>query len=143
MGLTFFQDNVRLQFQFEQSTLDPGIKYSGYGFAFKLLANVGNIPFNYFFGPDWDFFSMSFAIGANFSYFTCNGAEFAFTQEGRFVTAIIGQWEFAKFSIPGWKLFKSFGFYTECQLWILSTDLITEDTLVCKFPSFGLRVNVF
>ena len=36
----------------------------------KLLANIATLPFGYLLGPSWDFFSMSLAVGANFSYFT-------------------------------------------------------------------------
>ena len=76
-GLTFFDDNVKLQVQFGQFTqaqreifdLTPA-RYGGNIFGIKILANLGYVPFSYFFGPDLNWLSANFAIGANFSYFS-------------------------------------------------------------------------
>ncbi|MCA1755614.1 MAG: neuraminidase, partial [Spirochaeta sp.] len=66
IGLSFFDDNVRIQAQ--AGAAPPG-RFTGNVLGGKLLANVVTFPFNYYFGPDWSFFSMALALGANFSYF--------------------------------------------------------------------------
>lgn len=145
LGLTFFDDNVKLQAQFGQFTeemwswfSDNAIRYGGDVFGLKLLANVYFLPFASFGGPDWEWLSASVAIGANFSYFIE-------TQSGSptMMSAMIMQLEFPKVKI---KRFKTFAFYTELQLWFTPTDV---DTSVVSVPTTifhvtgGLRFNIF
>ena len=87
-------------------------RFGGYVLGARLLANLAYLPFSYWFGPDWDFFSMSFAIGASFTYFSQrmrSGILFS-PPDGKYMvlSGVVGQWEFAKFDF-GWPLLKSFG----------------------------------
>ena len=80
IGLSFFDDNVKLQFhygQFTQSQFDwfyktqdrslRQIRYGGHVGSIKLLANVFELPFGYYFGPDWQWLYLNVAVGAQFS----------------------------------------------------------------------------
>jgi hypothetical protein len=148
LGLTFFDDNVKLQVQFGQFTeemwswfSDNDIRYGGDVLGLKLLANVYALPFASFGGPDWSWLSASVAIGANFSYFMK-------TQSGSptVMSAMIMQLEFPRVTLPKAKQFRTFSFYTELQLWFTPTDV---DTTVISVPTIifhatgGLRFNIF
>ncbi|MDR0410874.1 MAG: hypothetical protein LBH75_02740 [Treponema sp.] len=145
LGLTFFDDNVKLQVQFGQFSdemwswfSDNEMRYGGDVFGLKLLANVYSLPFASFGGYDWEWLSVSVAIGANFSYFIK-------TQSGSptVMSAMIMQLEFPKVKL---KQFRAFAFYTELQLWFTPTDV---DTSVVSVPTTvfhvtgGLRFNIF
>jgi hypothetical protein len=157
LGLTFFDDNVKLQGQFGQMTqsqyemlcnwggheITP-FRYGGNVVGAKLLANIAYIPFRFFFGPDWDWLSANFTLGANFS-------RFSETQSGKaqFLSAVVGQLEFPRVTIPKQKMFRTFSFYTEFQLWFIPTDVEVPETATEEIPSIvpqvsaGLRINVF
>ena len=158
LGLTFFDDNVKLQFQYGQMMqnqynfmvhmLDPNagdlsLRYGGHVAGLKLLANIAAIPFSYFFGPDLAWLNAAFTIGANFSMFTQ-------TQSGKpqILSAILGQIEFPKVTFKNRTMFSTFSFYTEVQVWFIPTDVASmSETVTIKsiIPqlSFGLRFNVF
>ncbi|MDR1239911.1 MAG: Ig-like domain repeat protein [Treponema sp.] len=122
LGLTFFENNVKLQFQAGQA--EPGVRYTGWVFGIKLLANVAHLPFEYFWGPDWAFFSMSFALGADFSIFTMEPDK---GDKEVYMGAILGQWEFIRIDFshvfPKWKYFKTIALYAEPSLWFASSDI--------------------
>ena len=126
MGLTFFEDNVKLQAQFGQA---PAGRFSGTLLGGKLLANVARVPASYFFGPDLDFLSASLALGANFSYFT---------EQDLVIGGIVGQLEFPIVTNEAWRALNSYSLYTEGQLWFISSDI--EGGTEAKL-SFGLRVQ--
>ena len=130
VGLSFFDDNVRLQVH--AGVAPPG-RFTGNVLGGKLLANVVALPFNYFFGPDWSFFSMALALGANFSYFTMD------EDDGLVLSAILAQWEFARFQVETWSFMNQFSLYAEPSLWFISSDV--EAGTVFKL-SLGLRVNI-
>lgn len=136
-GLTFFDDNVKLQLQLGTA---PVGRFSGLVIGAKLLANVAVLPYGYFFGANWDFLSSSIAVGANFSYFTMSEDSIAFTSDGLVLGSIIGQLVLARVQVPGWKLFNSFSLYTEAQLWFISSDIAAGT--VTRI-AFGLRTEVF
>jgi hypothetical protein len=146
LGLSFFKDNVKFQVQVGQApeedpfTGETG-RFIGTVAGFKLLANIFYLPFDYFFGPDWSFFSMSFALGANFSYFTMD------PDNGRdplVMGAVLGQWEFAKVNMsylfPRWKYFKTFSLYLEPVFWFASSDVQAE---AIPRITLGFRANIF
>ncbi len=155
-GLTFFDDNVKLQGQFGQFTQEQrnwvsGVlglaqteaRYGGNIFGFKLLANVSTIPFAYFFGHDWDWLSASFALGANFSYFSETNSG-----QGQTLSAVLGQLEFPRVQLPNRKMFSTFSGYTEFAGWFIPTDVQAgsgSDGPARFVPQFsiGIRVNVF
>ncbi|MCK5007924.1 MAG: hypothetical protein KAR73_11085, partial [Spirochaetales bacterium] len=136
LGLTFFDDNVKLQLQVGMS---PTGRFTGLVIGAKLLANIAVVPFSYFFGPSWDFFSVALAIGANFSYFTMSEDSIAFTDEGLILAAVVTQLEFARFEIPDWRFFNTYSLYSELQLWFISSDV--EAGLAARI-SFGFRMGL-
>jgi hypothetical protein len=154
LGLTFFDDNVKLQFQFGQMTQQQWeylletsgrdyeeMRYGGNVFGAKLLANIAYIPFRYFFGPNWEWLSATIAVGANFS-------QFSLTQSGKpqILSAVLGQVEFPRITIPKQKMFRTYSFYTEVQLWFIPTDVesgtVDIESIVPQI-SGGIRVNLF
>ena len=151
-GLSFFDDNVKLQFQYGQMTDEQyallcsffgrengGMRYGGNIYGLKLLANVFLLPFKQFFGPSWEWLNMSLAIGADFSVFTQ-------TQAGKsqVLSAMIVQLEFPRIQIPDAKVFGTFSFYSEYQLWFIPSDIIDETVkaVVNQF-AFGFRLYLF
>ncbi len=136
LGLTFFDDNVKLQVQVG---LAPPGRFNGLVLGAKLLANIATLPFGYLFGPSWDFFSMSLAVGANFSYFTMSEGSVAFTDAGLVLAGMVAQLEFARFKIPGWRMASTYGLYAEYQLWFISSDV---EAGTASRLSFGLRIGL-
>lgn len=136
LGLTFFDDNVKLQVQLGMS---PSGRFSGFVIGAKLLANIATLPFGYVFGPSWDFFSMALAIGANFSYFTMSENSITFSDAGLVLAGVVGQLEFARFHIPTWRVLSDWSLYTEYQLWFISSDV--QAGVVSKL-SFGMRIGL-
>lgn len=155
-GLTFFDDNVKLQFQWGQYTqaqrdavsnlfkLDPtALRYGGNVFGIKLLANITSIPFSYFFGHDFDWLSAGIAVGANFSLFTE-------TNSGtpQILSAAVVQLEFPRVKFTGTKAFSQISAYTEGSVWFIPTDIqsTNADNAPAKILpqiSIGIRANVF
>lgn len=154
MGLTFFDDNVKLQAQFGQFTqeqrdavskifnLKPTpMRYGGdHVLGLKILANVSSIPFAYFMGRDWEWLYASIAVGAQFSWFdqTASGK----TQT---LSALLLQVEFPKVKFKKAKAFSSFAFYTEPSLWFIPTDVSSQSDIKSLVPqiAFGFRTNIF
>ncbi len=166
LGLSFFDDNVKLQFALGQGfdarpTWDNifGIltddtppadisRFGGYVLGLKLLANIAYLPFGYYFGPDWDFFSMSFTMGANFTYFSMQKdlANLFNPPEGRYIilSSILGQWEFAKITFKDWVVLKSYALYVEGSLIFIPSEASTSiEELVRPNIAFGVRIGLF
>ena len=163
MGLSFFGDNVKLQVSYGQMTqnqyeslggVEP-VRYGGHVLGIKILANVYTLPFAAFGGPDWEWLSASFALGANFSLF--NLAEQAnpkfentwYTQSKKrtWMTAMIAQIEFPKVTVPtARKYLKTFSMFTEGQLWFVPTDVdasANKIKTVIPHVVVGLRMYIF
>jgi hypothetical protein len=149
VGLTFFDDNVKLQGQFGQLTQSQyemmtgsseELRYGGDVIGGKLIANIGYIPFRYFFGPDWAWLSATFGVGANFSYFSDTQSG-----KGQMLSAVLGQIEFPRVTIPKQKYLSTISFYTEGQVWFIPTDVESSEDIDSIVPqiSCGLRVNIF
>ncbi len=148
LGLTFFDDNVKVQAQFGQFTeaqrsvfTPEPMRYGGNVAGFKLLANIAYVPLDYFFGPDFSWLSATGAIGANFSMFSE-------TQSGtpQILSAVLAQLEFPRVTIPKRETFRTFSAYTELQLWFIPTDVsATEVSIDSVVPHVtgGIRLNVF
>ena len=152
-GLTFFDDNVRLQVQWGQFTQDQRnavsglfnipnteMRYGGNVFGLKLLANIFTLPFSYFFGRDWEWLYASFALGANFSLFTETNSG-----KPQFLSALLGQIEFPRIHLNNLKMFSTFSFYTEGSLWFIPTDVSSDVEIQSIVPQIGvgIRVNIF
>lgn len=150
VGLTFFNDVVKVQFQWGQFTqaqrdiFSMGtLRYGGDNvMGIKILANVANIPFSFFFGRDFEWLSANVAVGANFTRFneTQSG-------EAQILSALLAQLEFPKITFPKMKMFSTFSLYTEFSLWFIPTDVTSSGTVDIKnlVPqiSEGIRVNLF
>ena len=153
-GLTFFDDNVKLQGQWGQFTqkqrdavstmLNQGSTAMRYGgdhvLGLKILANITSIPFSFFLGRDWEWLYATFAVGAQFSWFdqTASGK----TQT---LSALLLQIEFPKVKIKNAKAFSTFAFYTEGSLWFIPTDVASTINIQSLIPQIavGFRTNVF
>ena len=152
VGLSFFDDNVKLQLHYGQFTQDQfdffykvrnlplqQIRYGGHVGSLKLLANVFELPFGYYFGPDWQWLYLNVALGAQFSLFSE-------TQSGKpqVLPAGLIQIEFPRVKLAKRKYFSSFSFFTEGQLWFISTD-VEGSSIRSVMPHLcgGVRVNVF
>ena len=153
LGLTAFDDVVKLQFSFGQFTqqqrdavssllnLDlTALRYGGNVLSFKILANITSIPFSYFFGHDFDWLYAAIAVGADFSYFmeTASG-------KPQILSSLLAQLEFPKVQLQNVKMFSSFSLYTEASLWFIPTDVTSQVKIKNLVPQFavGLRTNVF
>jgi hypothetical protein len=148
MGLSFFDDNVKIQVsygqlaqtQYEAFGAGP-IRYGGDTLGLKLLANVYALPFRSLLGPDWAWLSASAALGANFSLFSV-----AQSGSPTWLSALLGQIEFPRVTIPRRNFLRTFAFYSEFQLWFVPTDVNAQELgLKTVLPRFtvGLRANVF
>ena len=154
LGISLFKDNVRLQAQFGLTPADgatpllgmiEGGRYTGYAIGMKLLANVFYMPFDYLFGPDWAFYSMNIAVGANFSYFSMHEWEGSLPRDPLVMSAVIAQWDVAnidmQFFYPNWKYFRRFALYLQPEVWFASSD-VQVDTTIFRM-TIGFRLNFF
>ena len=146
-GLSFFDDNVRLQAQFGQFTQEQrnifsatNSRYGGNVVGGKILANVAYIPFMYFFGRDYEWLSANVTVGANFSRFSQTGSG-----KPQILSAVLAQLEFPRVTFQKQKMFRTIAVYTEGQLWFIPTDVSSDEEIKNLVPqiSIGLRVNVF
>jgi hypothetical protein len=143
LGLVFFENNVKLQFQFG---ITPEARFEGQVFGLKMLANLLYLPLDYYFGPDWTPFSTSLAIGANFSYFSMRPPD-----QARILGALLFQWEIIRVTLiqddPNLEVkfrpFKYFSFYVEPNLWFASTDVNNPDieSMILR-ASLGFRLGI-
>jgi len=154
LGLSFFDDNVKLQFNYGQMTQrqfemlggEGDVRYGGHVIGLKILANVYHLPFNRFLGPDWSWLSASLAIGANFSLFDVGRQ--GLTQSGNptWLSALVAQLQFPRVSLSDRTNFRTFSLFTEGQLWFVPTDMdaaqLGIETII---PSviMGVRMYIF
>jgi hypothetical protein len=137
LGLTFFNDNVKLQANYgRMPELWGGEEQRFFGdvLSAKLIANVLFLPFSSFLGPDWDFLSASLGVGAQFNYFTMPGS----TPQG--ISAVIGQVEFPKVTLRSLSFMKKYSFYFEEQLWFISSESQPEFR---PASTLGVRIGIF
>jgi hypothetical protein len=137
VGLSFFDDVVKIQAQIGMAP--PG-RFNGLVVGGKLLASIIDLPFSYFFGYDWDFFSMSVAVGANFNYFTMSEDRISFTDKGVVLGSVLTQFEFAKFELKDLKMLNTYSLYAEAALWFISSDIQAG---VVPTYSIGTRIGIF
>jgi hypothetical protein len=141
LGLTFFDDNVKVQFNVSQAP--PG-RYSGWAFGGKLLANIYSKNAGGWFGPDWAFWRTSVALGAHFSYFLMEEEE-----SPLWMGEFLGQWEVMKadmgYFFPGWKYFKSLSFFMEGGVWFAPSDVVYDPNAwrTLFVIGFGARASLF
>jgi hypothetical protein len=164
-GLSFFDDNVKIQLQYGFLTRDlyqqlggeGDVRYGGDVLGLKLLASVYALQFGPILGPDWEWLSLSVALGANFSYFDVThklqgedsrGDPVYYTQSGSatWLSALLLQVEFPKVTLPDRKNFRTFSFFTEAELWFVPTDVdASANNIPVILPKFitGLRIYIF
>ena len=152
LGLSFFDQNVKLQLHYGQFTQGQRnvvlkeradlVRYGGHIVSMKILANVFSYGFGYHF-PDAAPLYMAAALGAQFSLFTE-------TQSGRpqVLSSLLMQLEFPRIKLPKGKYFRSFSFFTEGQLWFVPTDVSSKNARsaiqsVVPHLACGIRVDVF
>ena len=143
LGLTFFDDNVKVQAVAAQA---PSGRYSGWAFGGKILANIVNQNYSRWFGYDWEFARTSLVVGAQFLYFMMEGEE-----SPVIMSELLGQWEIIKadmsYLFPKWKYFKSLSIYVEPGLWFAPSDVsadIDKNAWRTKFTiGFGGRISLF
>jgi hypothetical protein len=141
LGLTFFDDNVKVQINASNA---PSSRFSGWAFGGKVLANIWNKNIADWFGLDWEFWRTSFVLGAHFSYFLMEEGE-----NPLWMGEFLAQWEIIKadmsFFFPKWKYFKSLSFYMEPGLWFAPSDVTYDpNAWRMKFTiAFGFRINLF
>lgn len=150
VGLTFFDDNVKLQFQWGQFTdsqrkmfTDTDKRYGGENvMGIKILANIVELPFAYMFGRDWEWLSATLAVGANFSYFDESASG-----KGQILSAFLAQLEFPRITFKKAKAFSRLALYTEFSLWFIPTDVESGGSVEIKnlVPQWseGIRINIF
>jgi len=149
LGLSFFDDNVKIQGQYGMMTQEfyealggtGKIRYGGNVIGFKIIANIYALPFGSFAGPDFDWLHASFSFGANFSYF-----EIAQSGSSTWMSAVLAQMEFPKAKIPKKEYLRTFALFTEFQLWFVPTDVdASKNDIPVVIPHVitGLRIYVF
>lgn len=155
LGLSFFDNKVKVQFHYGQFTqkqfeiftrTTEKMRYGGNIFAFKLLASVFDLPVGRYAGPDWDWLHFTAALGANFSVFTQ-------TQSGKpqLLSALVMQLGLPRVELPKKKVkyFGSYEFFMEGSLWFIPTDVNSTSKgkksiqSVVPHLSCGFRVDVF
>jgi hypothetical protein len=154
LGLSFFDDNVKIQGQYGFLTQDlyealggiGPVRYGGHVVAVKLLASIYSIPFAAVWGPDFEWLFASFALGANFSLFDV--MEEGYTQSGTstWMSALLLQIEFPKVTIPKRQKLRTFSLFTEGQLWFVPTDVDAKKMgikTVIPHVIMGLRLYIF
>ena len=141
VGFSFSNEAVKLQAQIGQAP--PDSRFSGTIAGIKLIATVANIPFQYFFGPDWDWLSQTVALGADFSLFSNTTTFLDFSGKEApsvFLGSLLVQWELAKITLRNQTFFRTYSWYGELTTWFISSEV--QATVVPSF-STGLRVGIW
>lgn len=119
VGLTFFDDNVKIQFTAGETR--PGsdtARIKGLYYGGKLIANLYTMEFGALLGPDWDFFSMSLGVGASFTQKTITIGD---QEERMWFSSIISQLELAKIKLDS-DVISSISLYCEFEATLLSAE---------------------
>ena len=153
LGLSFFDDNVKIQLNYgfltpalAKSMGQDNLRYGGNILGLKLLANVYTLPFRTILGPDWEWLSASFALGANFSLFDIGSGSSNQSGSATWMGALLAQIEFPKVTVPKRSYLRTFSLFTEGQLWFVPTDVNAKANnidLVQPKIIMGLRMYIF
>ncbi|MCR4953872.1 MAG: hypothetical protein K6A43_07340 [Treponema sp.] len=147
-GITFFDDNVKLQAQIgsytenQYSKMETNLgkaltemRFGGFIAGGKLIANIAAFPFSYFLGRDWDWLYANVGLGAQFSWFS---------NKKQVLPALLLQLEFPRVVRHEATMFSAFSFYVEGALWFISSDVeLKLDEVLVPQIGFGLRANIF
>jgi hypothetical protein len=152
LGVTFFNDNIKLQgnygFLFQKQYESMGgvgdVNYGGHVFGLKILGGY-TFHFGRFFGTNLDWLAASLSIGANFSLFNTtinNYDDYVHDYvSGRLLKALIIQLEFPRITIFNHKYFRAFSLFTEYQSWYLSS--LSLGYVISPHLIMGLRMYIF
>ncbi|MCL2210517.1 MAG: Ig-like domain-containing protein [Treponema sp.] len=162
LGLSFFGDNVKVQAQYGMMTQKQyewlggtgPVRYGGHVLGLKLLANLYRLPFGAFAGPDWEWLSATFALGANFSLFNLmqednpmiDGQKYSQSGSRTWMSALLLQIEFPRITLPKRDFLRTFSVFWEGQLWFVPTDVNLEKSgSSIFFPHIviGIRLYIF
>ncbi|MCL2761576.1 MAG: Ig-like domain-containing protein [Treponema sp.] len=154
LGLSFFDDNVKIQAQYGFLTQNiwesmggtGAVRYGGHVLGLKLLASIYTLPFGSFAGPDWEWLSASLALGANFSFFDIGNNGYTQSGKSTWMSALLAQVEFPKVTIPKRTFLRTFSLFTEGQLWFVPTDVNADNykiETVIPHITVGLRAYIF
>jgi hypothetical protein len=146
VGLTFFDQVVKFQ---GLAGIAPAYtptgdlnRISGLVIGIKILANILSLPFDFFFGPDWEFFSIEAALGATFAYYSNTGEEIKLVgEESQFLGSFVTQLEF-KFRFKQLSMFSTYSLFTEFAVALTPSDVKNAPRFVPRI-SFGLRIGIF
>ncbi|MCL2599696.1 MAG: hypothetical protein FWD88_00735 [Treponema sp.] len=142
IGLTFFDDNVRLQFNVSRAP--PGTRFEGTTLGGKLVANIWSANLRRWFGPDWEFWTTSVGLGANFAHFTMAPGE-----PSQWMGQFLAHWEIIKADLsyfaPNWRYFSTVSLYMEPGVWFAASDVTgVDEAWRTRFTiGFGLRFSLF
>ena len=153
VGLTAFDNAVKIQLSFGQFTREQRhavenilgrkmdeMRYGGeVVISGKVIAQLAYIPFNYFFGHDFDWLSATISIGANFSWFNKRAGN---RPNSSILTSAFMQVEFPRMVFNDRNLFKTWAVYLEPALWFIPSDVASASTLLGTC-SLGVRTSVF
>jgi len=161
-GLSFYDDNVKVQVQYGFMTQGlyeslggvGQVRYGGHVLGLKILASIYTLPFISIWGPDFEWLSATFSVGANFSLFDAFNTPNpsypgeTYTQSGSstWMSALLFQIEFPKVTLPNRKNFRTFSLFTEGQLWFVPTDVdAKKNNIPVVIPKIilGLRAYIF
>ena len=140
IGLTFFDQIVKLQ---AYTGIAPaGGRISGLNIGIKLLVNIFSIPFDFFFGPDWEFFSIVTAVGTGLSYFSNTGEVIELSSDNsKFLGIFLAQIE-VKLRFKQLTVFNTYSLFSELAIALIPSDVQGAPALVPKIR-FGLRIGIF
>ena len=119
-----------------------GVRIYGLNIGIKLLANIFIIPFDFFFGPDWEFFSIVTTVGASLSYFSNTGEDIALSSENsEFLAIFLAQIE-VKLRFKQLPMFNTYSVFSELAYALIPSDVEGAPTFVPKI-GFGLLIGIF
>ena len=146
IGVSLYNDVVKLQAIAARGA--DNTRYGGWAFGGKMIANIYSVKLSRWISPDWEFYTTTFGLGAQFLYFTM---EKEMDAAPLVMGQLLGQWEIIKadmsYFFPSWQYFKSLSLYAEPGIWFAPSDVDTNDDEKAwrtKFTiGFGLRVSLF
>ncbi|MGL1892564.1 MAG: Ig-like domain-containing protein [Spirochaetaceae bacterium] len=122
LGLTFFDDNVKLQFTLGETRVDEeddeDARITGLYYGGELLANIYTLELGGLLGPDFDPYSMSLGIGACFTNKTLSISGEDTTM---WFSSIIGQVEVFKMKFDN-PYISSSSIYIEVEATLISSE---------------------
>ncbi len=137
IGLTFFDDNVKIQFTIGQTrTASVDARIKGLYYGGKLLANIYTLEYGQIFGPDMDNISSSIGFGASFTNKTLSVSN---EDSVMWYSAFVSQLEVVKIKFDS-DYISSLAIFLDFE-----ATLISSENTGGFFPKLGLgtRITLF